>query len=103
MIEQDLNIIIRFTAKSKIGSGHLFHSVSLFKEFTTKNIHSQLILKDCDAFAQKKLDDMEIKYTVETSNNIFSELFIDKNKNIVINDILDTDESEVRFLKSLGF
>ena len=103
MIEQDLNIIIRFTAKSKIGSGHLFHSVSLFKEFTTKNIHSQLILKDCDAFAQKKLDDMEIKYTVETSNNIFSELFIDKNKNIVINDILDTDESEVKFLESLGF
>ena len=38
MIEQDLNIIIRFTARSKIGSGHLFHSLSLFKEFQAKNI-----------------------------------------------------------------
>ena len=103
MIKQDLNIIIRFTAKNKIGSGHLFHSLSLFKEFQTKNIHSQLILKDCDDFVYKKLDDMKIKYTVETSNNMFSELFIDKRKNIIINDILDTDEVEIKFLKSLGF
>ncbi len=103
MIEQDLNIIIRFTARSKIGSGHLFHSLSLFKEFQTKNIHSQLILKDCDDFVYKKLDDMKIKYTVETSNNMFSELFIDKRKNIVVNDILDTDEVEIKFLKSFGF
>ena len=34
---------------------------------------------------------------------MFSELFIDKRKNIIINDILDTDEVEIKFLKSLGF
>ena len=103
MIEQDLNIIIRFTARTKIGSGHLFHSLSLYKEFQAKNIQSQLMLKDCDFFVHKKLDAMEIKYTVDTSSNIFSELFIDKKKNIVVNDILNTDESEIIFLKSLGF
>ena len=80
MIEQDLNIIIRFTARTKIGSGHLFHSLSLYKEFQAKNIQSQLMLKDCDFFVHKKLDAMEIKYTVETRNNMFSELFIDKRK-----------------------
>ena len=36
MTEQNLNIIIRFSASNNVGSGHFFHSLSLFQEFQSQ-------------------------------------------------------------------
>ena len=44
---------------------------------------------------------MKVKYTVETSNNMFAELFIDKRKNIIINDIPIHEVKQIS--QKLGF
>ena len=103
MTEQNLNIIIRFSASNNVGSGHFFHSLSLFQEFQSQKIQTSLLLKKCDNFAYDKLNKLNIHYLIEKNNDIFSQLLIDGKKNIIINDILDTEESDILLQKKLGF
>ena len=64
MTEQNLNIIIRFSASINVGSGHFFHSLSLFQEFQSQKIQTSLLLKKCDNFAYDKLNKLNIHYLI---------------------------------------
>ena len=86
-----------------VGSGHFFHSLSLFQEFQSRNIQTLLLLKNCDTFTYDKLNKLNIRFLIEKDKSIFSELFTEGKKNIIINDILDTEESDILFQKKLGY
>ncbi len=103
MLDKNLNIIIRFSANNKIGTGHFFHSLNLFKEFKKRKCNVIMLLKNCDYFIEEQLNELKIKYLIEDNKFDFSSLKKSDSKNIFINDILDTSAEEIIKQKNEGF
>jgi CMP-N-acetylneuraminic acid synthetase/spore coat polysaccharide biosynthesis predicted glycosyltransferase SpsG len=94
-------VVFRLTANIKVGSGHLFHCLQLAEYLDHHQVF--FILKDCDQFAHEVLEKSGWNFQKET--NFVSELtqFSSIKRKVLINDILDTDESDVLQAKQNGY
>jgi CMP-N-acetylneuraminic acid synthetase/spore coat polysaccharide biosynthesis predicted glycosyltransferase SpsG len=93
-------IIIRVEGYSKIGMGHVYRGLVLANRLIEHEV-SFAITEKSD-IGIKKLDESHFKYDVIRNDDDMLRLVSEKNCDIVINDILDTDERYVCALKGLG-
>ena len=98
------NYVFRFSANHRIGSGHLFHIISLYEILFNDNDSFNFILYDCDKFAEDKLRSKNIDFIIEDSlESQIKKAYKENSKNIIINDVLNTSKEDIRMQKSNGF
>lgn len=98
---QRQRIIFRVRANKAIGSGHLFHCLQLAEELEEHSL--VFLLKDCDAFVEEALMDLDFPYQVETDLATDLRSLAGSGRNLVVNDVLDTNEDEVLQEKAAGY
>ena len=59
------NFVFRVSGNSRIGSGHLFHSMTLNKILQDKNDTSTFLLYECDNFVEEQLRLNKLNYLYE--------------------------------------
>lgn len=98
------NYIFRFSANYRIGSGHLFHILSLYKILYNEKDSFSFILHDCDKFVEDTLESKNIKFITEDDLGVqLKATYKNSCLNLIINDVLNTDEETIILQKSLGF
>jgi len=98
------NYVFRFSANYRIGSGHLFHILSLYKIFFNEKDSFSFILYDCDKFVEDALESENIEFIIEDDHPVqLKALYKNGYQNIIINDVLNTDAETIVSQKSLGF
>ena len=104
MKKKSNNFIFRVSGNSRIGSGHLFHSLALNNILLEKNDTSFFLLYNCDKFVEEALLEKKIPFKHETNlKNDIKELYKKNNKNILINDVLNTDKATIKIQKDFGY
>lgn len=104
MKKKSNNFIFRVSGNSRIGSGHIFHSLALYNILLEKNDTSVFLLYNCDKFVEEELIEKNISYKYETSLDYdLKDLYKENNKNILINDVLNTDEQTIKTQKKYGY
>jgi CMP-N-acetylneuraminic acid synthetase/spore coat polysaccharide biosynthesis predicted glycosyltransferase SpsG len=94
-------IIFRLRANHRVGSGHLFHCLQLAEELDDQ--HLAFLLVDCDPFVSEMLDGRGFMWRTETDlPSDLTELRGD-GTNVVVNDVLDTNEEEVLQQRAASF
>lgn len=98
------NFVFRVSGNSRIGSGHLFHSMTLNKILQDKNDISTFLLYECDNFVEEQLRSNKLDYLYEDNlDEQINSLFKKNYKNILINDVLDTTEETIQLQKNSGY
>tara|TARA_X000000368_G_scaffold199442_1_gene157516 strand:+ start:2208 stop:3164 length:957 start_codon:yes stop_codon:yes gene_type:complete len=98
------NFVFRVSGNSGIGSGHLFHSITLNKFLHEKGDISTFLLYKCDKFVEDQLKLNNINYLYEKNlSEQIGLLFKKDYKNILINDVLDTTKGIIQLQKKAGY
>ncbi|MDA3862374.1 MAG: glycosyltransferase [Deltaproteobacteria bacterium] len=101
--EKELNkkiIMFRVEGYSKIGLGHIYRCLSLFFKLIDHDVFFVLSSKSDLGIA--KIKQNHIPYEVITDNSQVTELIRQRNVDIVVNDILDTDADYIKQILSTG-
>jgi len=94
-------VIFRLTANRTVGSGHLFHCLQLAEQLDHHKII--FVLKSCDDFVAGLLSEQGRDYEIELNLEELLIKYAASDKKIIINDILDTERSEILLEKFHGF
>jgi len=98
------NYVFRFSANYRIGSGHLFHIISLYEVLFNEKDSFNFILYDCDKFAEDELRSKNINFIIENNLELqIKDIYKKNSKNIIINDVLNTSKEIVQLQKSNDF
>lgn len=92
------NILIRVDGHSKIGLGHIYRSLVLANNFIDHNV--RFVLSEQSDIGIQKIKESHYKYEVISDNHEMLELIQRYDCDIVINDILNTDDKYIHYLKS---
>jgi CMP-N-acetylneuraminic acid synthetase/spore coat polysaccharide biosynthesis predicted glycosyltransferase SpsG len=93
-------VIFRIVANRVVGSGHLHHCLQLADELLEHRVH--FLLRECDEFATKALDRRRLTWTQETDLAADLAEIIDSTRTVIVNDVLDTTETEVLIERQTG-
>lgn len=94
------NIIIRLEGYSEIGLGHIYRGLLLAYNLIDHNV--KFVLSEKSDLGINKIESSHFPYSVIKNNNDIVSLIKDFNCDILINDILDTDEEYIHLCKSTG-
>jgi CMP-N-acetylneuraminic acid synthetase/spore coat polysaccharide biosynthesis predicted glycosyltransferase SpsG len=95
-------VVLRMTANRGVGSGHLFHCLLLAEELPQHDI--VFLLRDCDDFVARTLEDRGFPYVVES--DLAKDLYLLRDsapRALIVNDVLDTTEEELVLERQAGF
>ena len=96
-------VVFRLTANRTVGSGHLFHSLLIAEYLDYHEVH--FLLKDCDSFVSDAV--VAAGYRCSTESDLESDLESLKPDRfecrVLVNDVLDTQFSDLAAERSLGF
>lgn len=95
-------VVLRMTANSRVGSGHLFHCLLLAEELPQHDI--AFLLRDCDDFVLRTLEDRGFPYFVES--DLVKDLYRlrgSAQRALIVNDVLDTTEEDLVLERQAGF
>lgn len=94
------NIIIRVEGYSEIGLGHIYRGLLLAYNLIDHNI--RFVLSEKSDLGIKKIEESHFPYSVIQNDNDIVGLIKDFKCDIVVNDMLDTDEEYVHMCKTTG-
>lgn len=94
------NIIIRVEGYSEIGLGHIYRGLLLAYNLIDHNI--MFVLSEKSDLGIKKIKESHFPYSVIQSNEDIVSLIKDFKCDILVNDMLDTDEEYVHRCKTTG-
>ena len=94
------NIIIRVEGYSEIGLGHIYRGLLLAYNLIDHNI--TFVLSEKSDLGIKKIEESHFPYSVIQSDNDIVSLIKDFKCDILVNDMLDTDEVYVHRCKTTG-
>lgn len=94
------NILIVTNGNNEIGLGHVYNTLSIANELVDQNI-SFLILKE-GGLAREKIEQYNYPVIVQKKSNLVEEIR-SINPELIINDLLDTEESYMKALKRAGY
>ena len=94
-------IIFRLEANRSIGTGHLHHCLQLAEGLDHHKI--VFLLRNCDEFAWKLIEDRGWDYRIERDLNSDLKKLSNLARKLIINDVLDTSEEEILIEKINGF
>tara|TARA_Y100001958_G_scaffold158902_1_gene158315 strand:- start:8078 stop:9034 length:957 start_codon:yes stop_codon:yes gene_type:complete len=98
------NFVFRVSGNSRIGSGHLFHSITLNNILKDNNDISTFLLYECDNFVEEQLRLNKLNYLYEDKlDEQINSLFKNNYRNILINDVLDTTKETIQLQKNSGY
>ena len=99
------SVIFRVRANARVGSGHVHHCLQLADELADQRM--RFLLRDCDSFVEDLLHEHGFEFRTETDLATDLELLAGPHSGsgsrVVVNDVLDTTESDVLLQRSLGF
>jgi CMP-N-acetylneuraminic acid synthetase/spore coat polysaccharide biosynthesis predicted glycosyltransferase SpsG len=94
-------VIFRVCANARIGSGHIHHCLELADEVADQRL--RFLLRDCDPFVEELLEEHGYPYRTETDLAEDLTALVPYGPRLIVNDVLDTTESEILVQRSLGF
>lgn len=94
------NIIFRTDGYSEIGMGHIYRCLLLANNFIEHDI--KFVISERSDLGIEKIQKSYFKFDVIKDNSEFFDIIKKDNCDIIVNDILDTDESYICKLKELG-
>ena len=94
-------IVFRVRANRVVGYGHLYHCMQLAEELAHERIH--FLLVDCDDGVRQLLIQRGYDTRVEQELAADLERFAALSRKIVVNDVLDTTETEILAERQAGF
>lgn len=94
------NILIRLEGYPEIGTGHIFRGILLAQNLMEHNV--LFAISEKSKLAMEKIEACHYKYISIKDNKEVASIVKEHNIDIVINDILDTDESYINSLKETG-
>lgn len=94
-------VVFRLRANHRVGSGHLHHCLQLADELADHRL--RFLLRDCDPFVAELLD--RYGYDALQERDLAEDLrqLAGPGRNLVINDVLDTEEDEILAERTAGF
>jgi CMP-N-acetylneuraminic acid synthetase/spore coat polysaccharide biosynthesis predicted glycosyltransferase SpsG len=94
-------VVIRLRANHRVGSGHLHHCLQLADELADHRL--RFLLRDCDPFVAELLH--RYGYEAREERDLADDLrqLAGPGRNLVINDVLDTEEDEILAERIAGF
>lgn len=94
------NILIRTEGYDKIGLGHIYRCLLLAYNLINHDI--RFVISKKSDIGIKKIQDSHFHYTVIEDDFEIGQLVEKHNYDILINDMLDTDEKYMKYCKNLG-
>lgn len=94
------NILIRTDGYSEIGLGHIYRCLLLAYNLIDHNI--RFIISNQSDIGIKKIHESHFPYTIIEDDYEIGELIKKHRCDILINDILDTDENYIKHCKNMG-
>lgn len=94
------NILIRVEGYSEIGLGHIYRGLLLAYNLIDHNI--RFVLSEKSDLGIKKIKDSHFPYSIIREDNEIANLMKDFNCDILINDMLDTEEEYIKLCSSTG-
>lgn len=94
------NILLRLEGYPQIGLGHIYRGLQLAESFIEHNL--LFVISAKSQLGIKKLEESHYPYTVINTEEDFFQLVREKQADIVINDILNTDTSYMQKLRETG-
>lgn len=95
------SVVFRLRANRGVGSGHLQHCLQLAEELVDQRL--SFLLVDCDPFVDELLQERGYPFRRETDLAFDLEALRGAGRNLVVNDLLDTNEKDVLVERSLDF
>ncbi|MFL5886792.1 MAG: cytidylyltransferase domain-containing protein, partial [Thermoleophilaceae bacterium] len=95
-------VVFRMRSSKRVGAGHLYHCLQLAEELTDQSL--RFLLVGCDRFVTDALDERGYDWVEET--DLTSDLERLKQPgaaNVLVNDVLDTEEREVLLARASGY
>ena len=94
-------VVFRFEANKVVGTGHMYHCLQLAEGLD----HHEIIflLRNCDEFAIDLLRDRGWNFQVEVDLGSDLSQMPNSNRKVVVNDVLDTEVSEILTERLHGF
>jgi len=96
-----LNIAINVGGYHNIGTGHIYRQIAMMEE--KPDLNYVFLITKKQNLAQKVLEEHLIDYNYYQTNDEFLKLLNKLKINIIVNDILDTDEHFIKLLKDNNF
>lgn len=103
LAEAELNkkkIIFRVDGYKEIGLGHIYRALQIAYNFTEHEI--LFVLNSNSDLGINKIKNSFFKYKIINKNEDILKIVKEKNTNIVVNDILDTEKEYITLLKQQG-
>jgi CMP-N-acetylneuraminic acid synthetase/spore coat polysaccharide biosynthesis predicted glycosyltransferase SpsG len=94
-------VVFRVQASGKVGSGHLHHCLQLADELADHDLW--FLLRDCDEFVSELLDRYGYRWREERELTSDLRELAGPGPNLVVNDVLDTEEQDILAERALGF
>ncbi len=95
------SVVFRVEANRKVGSGHLHHCLQLADELADHEL--RFLLRDCDEFVPELLDRYGYRWREERDLSADLRELSGPGPNLVVNDVLDTEEQDILAERALGF
>jgi CMP-N-acetylneuraminic acid synthetase/spore coat polysaccharide biosynthesis predicted glycosyltransferase SpsG len=95
-------VVFRLRANRKLGSGHIYHCLQLADELADQRL--VFLLKDCDPFVYELIEEHGYHHRTETDLAAdIAEVENGGGPRVIVNDVLDTSESEVLIQRAAGY
>jgi CMP-N-acetylneuraminic acid synthetase/spore coat polysaccharide biosynthesis predicted glycosyltransferase SpsG len=94
-------VVFRLTANRIVGSGHLYHCLQLAEELHDQRL--RFLLRDCDPLARELIEARCHEARDETDLAADLRALAGPNRNVVVNDVLDTSEGDVLAERGEGY
>jgi CMP-N-acetylneuraminic acid synthetase/spore coat polysaccharide biosynthesis predicted glycosyltransferase SpsG len=94
-------VVFRVRANARIGSGHVHHCLQLADELADQRL--RFLLYDCDPFVEDLVREHGYEFLTETDLAADLPALAGAGSRVLVNDVLDTQETEVLLQRSLGF
>jgi CMP-N-acetylneuraminic acid synthetase/spore coat polysaccharide biosynthesis predicted glycosyltransferase SpsG len=94
-------VVFRLRANRLVGSGHLYHCLQLAEELADQEI--RFLLVDCDEFVGRILTERGYRHRPETDLAADLAALRGPGINVVVNDVLDTLETDLLVQRVAGF
>jgi CMP-N-acetylneuraminic acid synthetase/spore coat polysaccharide biosynthesis predicted glycosyltransferase SpsG len=94
------NVLIRVEGHSEIGLGHIYRGLLIAYNLIDHNV--KFVLSEKSDLGIKKIEASHFPYSVIQNDNDIVNLIKDFNCDILVNDMLDTEEEYVHLCKSTG-
>ena len=94
------NILIRLEGYPEIGTGHIFRGILLAQNLMEHNV--LFAISEKSKLAMEKIEASHYKYISIKTNDEVPNIVKENQIDIVINDILDTEEAYIKSLKEAG-